>query len=119
LPDNDFPYTVITADGTFSGRLTDEDVLEVREMNLEPNYEQTTKFLAEAICQGASEKPYLAMYSVLDQFRYLMQTDKPAAMRIIEHFSIKSKSWEPDASVGGEDAHLEEAYEDRFESDLD
>lgn len=119
-----FPYTVITADGTFQGRLTDEDVLEVStSINLEPNYEQTAKFLGEAICQGVHEQPYLAMYSLLDQMRYLTQKDLPAARRVVEHFNTKYQNFERldprGMAMEAPDDHLEAEYEARFEVEDD
>ena len=110
MPDEEYPYTIISAEGTVKGRLTEEDVIEVAPeyINLEPNYEQTAAFLGEAICQGAHEQPYLAMWSLLDPMRYLVQSDLPAALRVVEHFKVKHESWE-----GPEDGHLEADYEDR------
>jgi len=121
---DDFPYTVITVDGTFKGRLTEEDVLEVAPeyVVLEPNYEQTLKFLGKALCEGAHEQPYLALWSILDQMRYLVQTDMPAALRVVEYFGKAHENWENNVvhpQVGGEDSHLEADYEDRFQADTD
>jgi len=109
--DEKFPYTVITADGTFKGRLTEEDVLEVAPeyVTLEPDYEQTLKFLGKALCEGVHEQPYLCLWSVLDQMRYLTQTDLPAALRVVAYFGKAHENWE---NVRGEDAHLEADYED-------
>jgi hypothetical protein len=108
---DDFPLTVLTPDGTFSGRLTEEDVLEVvTYVNIEPVYEQTAKALLEAVASGAHEKPYLALWSALDQVRYLIQTDMDAYRRILTWLEMRNGQ-----SIGPrhEDQHLEADYEDR------
>jgi hypothetical protein len=104
-----FPYTIITADGTFRGRLTEEDVVEVAPeyINIEPNYEMTAKFLGESIIGGFHERPALALYSFTEQIRYLTQRDLPAVQRIIDHFKRL------DDEFSQEDQHLEADYEDR------
>jgi hypothetical protein len=110
VADNDFPFTVITPDGTFKGRLTEEDVLEVAtEVNIEPVYENTTKALLEAVASSQHEKPYLALWSILDQVRYLVQTDYPAYQRVLEWLARKQEA-QPNID---EDQHLEADYEDR------
>lgn len=122
---NDFPLTVITADGTFQGRFKEgEDVIEVAPeyITLEPNYEQTAKFLGEALCQGSHEAPYLALFSILDQMRYLTQTDLPAALRVVNHFKELQDRFGPKIEWDqptGEDAHLEADYEDRYLDDFE
>lgn len=116
---DDFPFTVITADGTFKGRLTEEDVLEVAPeyVRLDPNYEQVIKFLGKVVIDGDHEKPALAMYTILDQMRYLTQADPEAAYRVLSYF----KDLADKADVRQqEDQHLEAEYEDRYgQPDLD
>jgi hypothetical protein len=40
-------------------------------------------FLMETIVDGSHEKPWLAMYSVIEQIRYLTATDPQAVARIL------------------------------------
>lgn len=80
-----------------------------REVNIEPVYEQTTKALLEAVASGNHEKPYLALWSILDQVRYLVQTDYPAYQGVLEWLARKQEA-QPDFP---EDQHLEADYEDR------
>lgn len=110
MEDNDFPFTVITPDGTFKGRLTPEDVLEVATtVNLEPVYEKTIEFLLQAVVDNQHEKPYLALWSAVDQIRYLVQTDFQAYTRVLEWLARRQEA-QPDIQ---EDQHLEADYEDR------
>lgn len=82
-------------------------------VRLDPNYENVIKFLGVAILNGQHEKPALAIYSILDQMRFLTETDLPAARRVVEYFKDLSDRAYPDMA-GGEDEHLEADYEDRY-----
>lgn len=84
-------------------------------VRLDPNYENTIKFFGEVLCEGTHEQPYLAMWSMLDQMRYLTQTDIVAAQRVIDWFKERHERREPRADFErAEDSHLESDYEDRY-----
>lgn len=86
-------------------------------INLEPDYEQTLKFLGVHLINGTHEKPATALWSILDQMRYLTQMDLPAALRVVDYFRNAAEL--ANSFVGNEDQHLEADYEDRYQADDD
>lgn len=58
--------------------------LRMREVILTPNYEVTTEFLAGIFVEQAStDKSATSIVSLIEQIRYLMQTDPDSIERII------------------------------------
>lgn len=56
----------------------------MREVILTPNYEVTTEFLAGIFVEQAStDKSATSIVSLIEQIRYLMQTDPDSIERII------------------------------------
>lgn len=60
-----------------------------RYISLPPNYEQTAMFLMETIVDGSHERPWLAMYSVVEQIRYLTATDPQAVARLLSRIGAR------------------------------
>lgn len=63
----------------------------MKEIVLTPNYENTAAFVAERLIQGDVEKgkEREVMHSLLEQVRYLAQTDIEACNRLIDRVGRK------------------------------
>lgn len=55
----------------------------VESVVLTPNYEVTAQFIAELLIDGSHERPAVAMYSLIEQIRYLTATDPASVGRIL------------------------------------
>lgn len=55
-------------------------------IEITPNFEQTSAYIADALIKGRMKKGSLTtpIVSLIEQIRYLTQTDMPAVQRVID-----------------------------------
>lgn len=66
-----------------------EGVRPVGSVVLTPNYEVTAQFIAELLIDGSHERPAVAMYSLIEQIRYLTATDPAAVGRLLSRLGAR------------------------------